>query len=416
MSLVHLPALHTLSPSLMRREAHRRTAFRAVFPPLIALAIAAALLVLEVSALVRSSQAVEQADRVITQATATLKLLVDMETGQRGYLIGGEPAFLEPYRAANAEIDDALNTLERIVSSVEQKQQAQDLRQAYQNWITLAENEIQQYERAPQTYRATFNKGASKRGMDDLRRRIREIIGEEEARRQQLVQATQAATNRTFIGFALALPILGTLLTVNTRGALRRLADQYDEREQAERRVEQQAALKQRQFLRDIMRLLSEGRLTLCDIAEELPAPLPQPVGQPVTLTKSSLRKLRQAVVQAATEADLPSERMNDLVSGVGEAGMNAVVHGGGGEGHVFIDKQTGRVQVRITDKGRGMNDEVIHRATLERGFSSAGTLGHGFWLMFHTCDRVYLLTGPQGTTVVLEQEPHQPLPIWARG
>src|SRR4028118_2269705 len=104
MSLVPLPILHTLSPSLARREAHRRTAFVAVFPPLIALAVAAALLLFEITTLIRSSQAVERADRVITQATATLKLLVDMETGQRGYLVGGDPKFLEPYHVANKQI------------------------------------------------------------------------------------------------------------------------------------------------------------------------------------------------------------------------------------------------------------------------------------------------------------------------
>jgi hypothetical protein len=49
----------------------------------------------------------------------------------------------------------------------------------------------------------------------------------------------------------------------------------------------------------------------------------------------------------------------------------------------------------------------------LERGFTTAGSLGHGFWLMLNTVDRVWLLTGPTGTTLVMEQSASPPLPAW---
>jgi hypothetical protein len=50
----------------------------------------------------------------------------------------------------------------------------------------------------------------------------------------------------------------------------------------------------------------------------------------------------------------------------------------------------------------------------LKRGYSSAGTLGHGSKLILLLADRVYLLTGPEGTTVVLVQGRNQPQPAWA--
>lgn len=40
-----------------------------------------------------------------------LQLLADAETGQRGYLLNGQSRYLEPYRAAVAEIEGALNAL-----------------------------------------------------------------------------------------------------------------------------------------------------------------------------------------------------------------------------------------------------------------------------------------------------------------
>jgi len=63
-------------------------------------------------------------------------------------------------------------------------------------------------------------------------------------------------------------------------------------------------------------------------------------------------------------------------------------------------------VQVRVQDHGPGIDEAILHRATLERGFSTrAAGFGHGFWLMVRTADRVFLLTGPGGTTLLLEKE-----------
>ncbi|MEJ5297479.1 MAG: hypothetical protein WHZ52_05520, partial [Armatimonadota bacterium] len=49
----------------------------------------------------------------------------------------------------------------------------------------------------------------------------------------------------------------------------------------------------------------------------------------------------------------------------------------------------------------------------LERGFTTAGTWGHGFWMMLKLADRVWLHTGQDGTTVVLEQDRDRPAPHW---
>ena len=86
---------------------------------------------------------------------------------------------------------------------------------------------------------------------------------------------------------------------------------------------------------------------------------------------------------------------------------MNAAVHGGGGQGRVCGGADT--VQVWVEDQGAGIDVASLPQATLEKGYSSAGTLGHGMKLMLSTADRVWLLTGPLGTTVVLEQDrlPH---------
>ncbi|MBC8134274.1 MAG: PAS domain S-box protein, partial [Fibrella sp.] len=179
------------------------------------------------------------------------------------------------------------------------------------------------------------------------------------------------------------------------------------------RRIEE-AADRQRKFLREMLSSMSEGRLRLCESVSDLPIPItPQPAYEPVTLDRMTIRVLRRQTGAACNEASLPPDRESDLLTAVGEAAMNAVVHAGGGTGSVYLDVERGIVQVWVRDTGAGINEDSLHRATLEKGFTTAGTLGHGFWMMLKTADHVYLLTGANGTTVVVEQERHSPVPSW---
>ena len=91
---------------------------------------------------------------------------------------------------------------------------------------------------------------------------------------------------------------------------------------------------------------------------------------------------------------------------------MNAIVHAGQGVGHVFTHER-GTVQVRIEDGGKGIAVEDLPNATLRRGYTTAGTMGHGFKMILVTVDRVHLLTGSAGTTVVIEQDRLPPAPEW---
>ena len=89
--------------------------------------------------------------------------------------------------------------------------------------------------------------------------------------------------------------------------------------------------------------------------------------------------------------------------------------------GHFLNKLESGNLlfmvhDLRIEDTGNGIAVNTLHRATLERGFTTAGSMGHGFWMMLKTADRVWLLTGAGGTTVVIEQDRAEPDPAWLQG
>lgn len=188
------------------------------------------------------------------------------------------------------------------------------------------------------------------------------------------------------------------------------------EAQAAKTEVEQRVAQQQQRFVREMLYSVTEGRLRLCNTTDDLPPTLPDCDPTPVLLAPGRarvLKEVRNRVEAAARVAGLATERLQDLATAATEAATNAIKHAQTGEAWACVDAQAGTVQVWIQDRGHGIAPDSLHRATLERGFSSAGTLGHGFWLMLKTCDRVYLLSGADGTTVVLEQDREAANPLW---
>lgn len=133
-----------------------------------------------------------------------------------------------------------------------------------------------------------------------------------------------------------------------------------------------------------------------------------------IALTRQTLRAVRTRATGAATRCGLLQERTQDLVTAASECAMNAVQHAGGGTARIYASADSGKVQVWIQDEGQGIDFSSLPRATLEAGFSAGGEgIGHGFYLMLSVVDRLYLLTGPDGTTVILEQGSLKPDPTW---
>lgn len=195
-------------------------------------------------------------------------------------------------------------------------------------------------------------------------------------------------------------------------GTLHRVMQARMTRLQSERAVlRTEVALekaRQQSFLRDVLSTVTGHRLTLCETIADLPAPLPfAPGEEPVPLASAMLSEVRSRIRKAGSFARLSESVTGDLVIAGSEASLNAVVHAAGGVAEIRADPR-GCLQVWVRDCGAGIDDAFLHRAILEAGFSSKGTLGQGFSLIVSTCHRVYLLTDSTGTTIVLETEPRE--------
>ena len=196
--------------------------------------------------------------------------------------------------------------------------------------------------------------------------------------------------------------------------ALREIEERKKAEEALRASVEELARSKahQRTLVKDVLASVTEGKLRLCESEDDLPERLPS-LGDPIQLSEQTLRVLRRRAMEAAQAAGLDRERTDDLVTAASETAMNAVVHAGGGKATVGVDAGAGVVQVWVQDNGSGIDMSHLHRAALDRGYTTAGTLGFGFKMVLSTVDTVWLLTGPEGTTVVLAQGREAPLPGW---
>lgn len=124
----------------------------------------------------------------------------------------------------------------------------------------------------------------------------------------------------------------------------------------------------------------------------------------PIALSKTGgVREPRRQARDACAATGITGARVHDFETAVGEAAMNAVGEAAVGIGTVSLN-ECRTVQVRIEDHGAGIPLGDLPKATLRRGYSTAGTMGHGFSMILMTASRIFLLTGPARTTIVLGQ------------
>ncbi len=129
-------------PSLDQKK-FRALLRRTVMVPFIAALILAGAALWAAYDLHTSMQWVDHTDQVMAQSRRLLRLTVDMETGERGYLLTGEEAFLKPYRDASTILDSEYQTLYSLVAdNPQQQKRLEGLHESLHHWQGYAEQMI----------------------------------------------------------------------------------------------------------------------------------------------------------------------------------------------------------------------------------------------------------------------------------
>ena len=215
---------------LINEARFNRLLTRSALLPLLLMAALSAVLIWQVLSLLRVAVWVEHTDIVVAQANLSQKLLLDMETGKRGYLLSGDPKFLQPYRSGEAQVDGALAHLSTLVrDSPIQRRRVGEIQSLRTQWGADARTGIDQVAPSRGVRLAFTPDNRGKQLMDAMRAQFGAFITQEEGLRAVRFEAARRSAN-TAIGIALLAVLAGGgMLGLSARRQLQQLASEFAE-------------------------------------------------------------------------------------------------------------------------------------------------------------------------------------------
>lgn len=170
---------------------------------------------------------VAHSDQVIAEANALLALLVDGETGMRGYLLTGDEVLLEPFAAEEATSGTAFDDLIQLAADgPEQAARLGTVRATHDAWRGFARRMVEA-RRAGGDYTTPVRAHEGKRLMDAIRADLAAYVSTAERERDRWVRRAQVTTWVVVGTSLLAAALLGAGLALTTRHGLVRVARSY---------------------------------------------------------------------------------------------------------------------------------------------------------------------------------------------
>jgi methyl-accepting chemotaxis protein len=273
-----------------------------------------------ISKLTRTSQWVTHTHEVLEHIAGVLSSLKDAETGQRGFVITGDESFLEPYHTGSGELPNVLKGLRKLTEDNPHQQQRLD---ALEPLVAAKLAELKQTVdlrrsgNLDETVKIVRG-GEGKRIMDDVRRLLDEMDGEERGLLQQRAEEGDAAASS-----AKSVIIWGTLLclgcvivagTLITRSLTRQIGSSVGQIQssstelQAAANQQATATKEQATAMSEISTTISELLATSRQIAESSQR-VAQIAGQTAVAARSG-----DATVAAAHDSISTIRRQVDLI------------------------------------------------------------------------------------------------------
>lgn len=199
---------------------------------------------------------VEHTDRVISSANEMQRLSVDQESGLRGFLITGDPRFLEPLEQARPRINAGLKGLSELVAdNPPQIERVARLASMQDEWMTFAQQMIE-LRRAGQDTADAIKAGRGKSMMDAIRGQYASLINtEQQLRHDRNLFASNLSTGVVVLYLVFSV-VVGTLLAYFGRRQLLSLSESYAE--SLRRQVLHNEQLARQAWLRDGQSRLGE--------------------------------------------------------------------------------------------------------------------------------------------------------------
>ncbi|CAN7624548.1 response regulator [Pseudoduganella sp. LjRoot289] len=226
----------------------RRILTRNITLPLIAGIVNVGVFVAILVYLLNVLNLVEQSERVIGNANEISKLMVDQESGMRGFALTGDEAFLASYKLAKPKVATALATLQQLISdNGVQVDRVRNIAAQLLQWDAYAQNVID-LRRRNGSYLDMIQSGRGKLEFDEVRRLFQEFVGVEQRLLAERRDDAKSVTRTAVTSFVLVSLLVSGLLAYFGRRDMLRLSDSYGralgEQTGHARRLQEQAWLR----------------------------------------------------------------------------------------------------------------------------------------------------------------------------
>jgi PAS domain S-box-containing protein len=206
--------------------AYRRLLLRLIALPIVALALLALTLAYGLQQVKQSSRRVDHADQVIARANNLLRLIVDEESGLRGFLHSRDETFLEPFQKASRELDPTFATLFALVSrDPQQTARLQSLQRASRAW---QQDALQAIAHATPADQIRAHMLGRKLQMDHIRALADSFISAETQKRTDRSITALKVDRVSLYGLISLAMVFGLFLAWEIRRLFQKLANAYN--------------------------------------------------------------------------------------------------------------------------------------------------------------------------------------------
>ena len=307
--------------------------------------------------------------QVLAENSAILESLINMETGQRGYVITGAESSLEPYKAGQAGFGTHLATARALtIDNRAQQERLAKLDVAKQAWLAGAlepviamRRAVAQGTAAIEPVLALVNEGRGKQGMDGMRALLGEI-GQAEttllARRSEAAAALQAQTHWTLLGGGAVALILAAMiawwLARNISTPLRSAINVARQVAQGDLTV--QVEVRSKDETGELMQALKDMTTSLLRIVTEVRGGT-QAIATASRQIASGNIDLSARTEQQASSLEETASSMEELTSTVQQNAQNASEANGLAASASAVAGKGGAVVAQVVDTMGSIND-----------------------------------------------------------
>lgn len=331
----------------MNPRLYNRLLLRLLGLPVAALSLLVLVLVFGLAQLEQNARRADHSDQILASANQLLGLIVDEETGVRGYLLVHDPVFLQPMQEAAEKVDRDFDKLKTMVARrPDQVALLTRLQADHRQWRQVAMQEIQFPPTADQMPAALLQRKAA---MDNMRGQMTDFMNREEIIRDQRIAIVSENTQQSRVFLIGVVALIALLLTWEIRRIFIQLTLAHNE-QVAEIRLRSDESYAREQWLRITLESIGDAVIA-CD--SEGHVVFMNPIAQQLTgwtENEASGISLHEVFPIFNEDTRNPVENPVDKVRRLG-----TVV---GLANHTFLVSRDGR-EISIDDSGAPIRDSL---------------------------------------------------------